>query len=120
MNDLKKWLLPFGVLIFSATLAHAGAAPQTGTVMSENSVNCGTKGAGHKQNIDVLCQEYIVHASSTDYHIRQAKPSNQALVPVNTKVEFTIDKDKMKFKIDGKSYEYVVVSETAVAASNQP
>ena len=117
MNDIKKWLFPIGVVIFSATFLQAGSPPQTGTIVSENSVNCGTKGAGHKQNIDLLCQEYVVHAASTDYHVRQAKPGNKALLPVNTKVEFTIDKDKMKFKVDGKSYEYIVVSE---AAANQP
>jgi len=41
----------------------------------------------------------------------------QPLIPINAKVQFNISKDKMKFKVDGKSYEYVVVSE---AASGSP
>ena len=44
------------------------------------------------------------------------KPADKALIPVNTPVEFTLDKDKMKFKANGKSYEYIIVSEAAVAA----
>ena len=37
------------------------------------------------------------------------------MIPVNTPVEFTLEKDKMKFKANGKSYEYLNVSEAAVA-----
>jgi hypothetical protein len=36
---------------------------------------------------------------------------------VNTSIEFTLDKDKMKFKANGKKYEYLVVSETAAIAA---
>jgi hypothetical protein len=111
----KWWFLPAAVALFSPTLAHAADAPQAGKVISEQSVNCGEKGA--KKKLDLLCQEYVVHTASTDYHIRQKNPGSQALVPVNAAVEFTLDKDKMKFKVDGKSYEYIVVSETAVAGS---
>jgi hypothetical protein len=39
------------------------------------------------------------------------------LIPVNTSVEFTLEKDKMKFKANGKKYEYLVVSETAAPAT---
>jgi hypothetical protein len=38
------------------------------------------------------------------------------MIPVNTSIEFTLDKDKMKFKANGKKYEYIVVSESAVTA----
>ena len=118
MNDKKKCLMLLVAAVASVTLAQAATAPaQSGTVVSEQSVNCGSKG-GSKKNLELLCQEYVVHASSTNYHIRQQKPGSQALVPVNTNVEFSINKDKMKFKIDGKSYEYVVVSETAVAGQS--
>jgi hypothetical protein len=125
MKNMKKCFLPAAValfaapaavVLFSATFAHAAAnAPQSGKVISEQSVNCGEKGS--KKKLDLLCQEYVIHGTSTDYHVRQKNPGSQALVPVNTAVQFTLDKDKMKFKIDGKSYEYVVVSETAVAGS---
>ena len=101
------------VVIFGATLAPAGnKPPQMGTIVSENSVACGSK-MEKKQNLELLCQEYVVRTTTTDYHIRQMKPSDKALIPVNTAIEFTLDKDKMKFKANGKSYEYLVVSEAA-------
>ncbi len=53
----------------------------------------------------------------TEYHVRQEKPADKALIPVNTSVEFTLEKDKMKFKANGKKYEYLVVSETAAPAT---
>jgi hypothetical protein len=115
MNLMKKGLLLFAAGAFSAILAQAANTPQTATVISENSVNCGTKGG--KKSIDLLCQDYVIRTTSVEYHIRQSKPSNKALVPVNTKIEFAIDKDKIKFKIDGKSYEYVIVSEAAIVAT---
>ena len=34
--------------------------------------------------------------------------------------EFTLDKDRMKFKANGKKYEYLVVSETATVAAATP
>lgn len=113
--SMKKCLLPVAAVLFAANFAHAASKPQAGTIVSEQSVNCGSKGS-KKKSLDLLCQEYIVHAASTDYHVRQQKPGDQQLVPVNTAVQFYLDKDKMKFKVDGKSYEYVVVSETAAAA----
>jgi len=58
----------------------------------------------------------VVRTTDTDYHIRQVKPTGKALIPVNTPIEFTLDKDKMKFKANGKSYEYLIVSEAAVSA----
>ena len=115
MNLMKKGLLLFAAGVFSATLMPAANTPQTGTVISENSVNCGSKGG--KKSIDLLCQDYVVRTTSGEYHIRQQKPSDKALVPVNTTIAFTIDKDKIKFKIDGKSYEYVIVAEAAISAA---
>jgi hypothetical protein len=113
MRDMKKWLLPLAMVAASATYAQAATAPEvSGTIVSEASVDCGSK-AGHKTSLDLLCQEYIVRTASADYHVRQPKPENQNLIPINTKVQFTLDKSKMKFKFEGKSYEYVVVSETA-------
>jgi hypothetical protein len=117
---MKKPFLLAAVLLFGATLAQAANKPQFGTIISENSVACGStveKGKKNKQmTVEVLCQEYVVRTAGTDYHIRQLKPSEKALIPVNTPIEFTLDKDKMKFKANGKSYEYLVVSEAAVAA----
>lgn len=117
---MKKTLVLAAVLLLGGTFAQAGNKPQFGTIISENSVACGStveKGKKNKQmTVELLCQEYVVRTEGTDYHIRQMKPSEKALIPVNTPVEFTLDKDKMKFKANGKSYEYVIVSEAAVAA----
>lgn len=117
---MKKPFMLAAVLLLGGTLVQAANKPQFGTIISENSVACGStveKGKKNKQmTVELLCQEYVVRTEGTDYHIRQMKPSEKALIPVNTPVEFTLDKDKMKFKANGKSYEYVVVSEAAVAA----
>ena len=117
---MKKPFVLAVVLLLGGTLAQAGNKPQYGTIISENSVACGStveKGKKNKQmTVELLCQEYVVRTSGTDYHIRQMKPSEKALIPVNTPIEFTLDKDKMKFKANGKSYEYLIVSEAAVAA----
>ncbi len=117
---MKKPFLLAAVLLFGAILVRAGNKPQTGTIISEKSVACGStleKGKKNKQTtVEVLCQEYVVRTAAADYHIRQLKPADKALIPVNTPVEFTLDKDKMKFKANGKSYEYLIVSEAAVAA----
>lgn len=117
---MKKPFMLAAVLLLEGTLLHAGNKPQYGTIVSENSVACGStveKGKKNKQmTVEVLCQEYVVRTIDTDYHVRQMKPADKALIPVNTPVEFSLDKDKMKFKANGKSYEYLIVSETAVSA----
>ena len=115
---MKKPLLLAAVVLVGPTVVLAGK-PKVGTVISENSVACGStvKGKKNKQTtVEVLCQEYVVRTADTDYHIRQVKPTDKALIPVNTPIEFTLDKDKMKFKANGKSYEYLIVSEAAVSA----
>jgi hypothetical protein len=117
---MKKLFLLGALVIFGAILVQAGNKPQSGTIISEISVACGStleKGKKNKQiSVEVLCQEYVVRTAGTDYHIRQVKPSDKALIPINTPIEFTLDKDKIKFKANGKSYEYLVVSEAAASA----
>jgi len=110
----KMHLLAVGLLL--AAIPAAAKDPQPGTVISENSVACGSQIKNKKQTTDVLCQEYVVRSETTEYHVRQEKPADKALIPVNTSIEFTLDKDKMKFKANGKKYEYVIVSETAAPA----
>ena len=110
---MKKPFLLAPIAIFAAMLLQAGNKPQMGTIVSENSVACGTKMEKKNQSVELLCQEYVVRSATTDYHIRQLKPSDKALIPINTSIEFTLDKDKIRFKANGKSYEYLVVSEAA-------
>jgi len=114
---MKRTFLLSAAALLAASFVLAGERPQTGTIISESSVDCGSKTDKHKKSTELLCQEYVVRTATTDYHVRQQKPSNQALIPVNTSVEFTLDKDKMKFKANGKSYQYLVVSEAAVGTA---
>ena len=97
-------------------LAHGSNSQQTGKIISEQSVNCGSKKQGKKEEMDLVCQEYVVRTATTEYHIRQQKQKDQALLPLNAPVEFAMDKDKMKLKVEGKHYEFLVVSEEAVTA----
>lgn len=109
---MKKPLLLAAVVIFPAIFTHAGDKTQIGTIISENSVSCGTK-LEKKKETELLCQAYVVRAATTDYQIRQLKPAEKELIPINTPIEFTLEKDRIKFKANGKSYEYLVVSEAA-------
>jgi hypothetical protein len=108
--------LSLGAVVLAATFVAAGEKPQGGTIVSESSVDCGTHKQGKKNSTALLCQEYVVRSATIEYHVRQQKPSDQALIPANTPIEFTLDKDKMKFKANGKKYEFIVVGESAVGA----
>jgi hypothetical protein len=107
---MKKSLLVCTVLSMAAALASAGPQPRSGTIVSQTSVACGEK-KSKKQDLDLMCQQYVVRTTTTDYTVRQEKPANQALIPLSIPVEFTLDKNKMKFKANGKSYEYQVVGQ---------
>jgi hypothetical protein len=111
---MKRIYLLAGAMILAAMPA-AAKEPQPGTIVAESSVACGSKVKNKKETTEVLCQEYVVRTETTEYHVRQEKPANKALIPVNTPIEYTLDKNKMKFTANGKKYEYLVVSETALA-----
>jgi len=90
-----------------------------GTIVSEASVDCGTKKQGKKESTDLLCQQYTVRTATTEYQIRQQKSSDKTILPANTPIEFTLDKDKMKFKVNGKKYEYLIVGTSAIGAQTK-
>jgi hypothetical protein len=113
---MRKTLMLAAAVVLAGIPA-AAKEPQAGTIIAESSVACGSQVNKKKQTADVLCQEYVIRTETTEYHVRQEKPADKALIPVNTSVEFTLDKDKMKFKADGKKYEYLVVSESAAPAT---
>lgn len=104
------------VLVLGAGAAWAKDAMQ-GTLVSENSVACGSEAAGKKQTVQMMCQEYVIRTDTTEYHVRQEKEAHKALLPVNSPVELTLHKDKMKFKVNGKEYEMLIVAESAVPAA---
>ena len=91
---MKKSLTIFAALLLGASVAAASPKPQAGTILSQTSVACGAK-KSKKEEINLLCQQYVVRSGSTDYTIRQAKPSEQNLIPLNTAIQFTLDKNKL-------------------------
>ena len=113
---MKKCIPLFTAFAIAATIASAGTPPQTGTILSQTSVTCGVKKA-KKQSFNLLCQQYVVRSGSTDYTVQQPKPEDQTIIPLNTTVEFKLDKSKMKLKANGKSFEFMVISQTAANAS---
>ena len=114
---MKKSPTVFAILYLAAAVASAAPKPQPGTIVSHNSVACGTK-KSKKQDIHLLCQQYVVRSGSTDYTVRQPKPAEQDLIPLNTAIEFRLDKNKMKFKVNGNSFEFVIVSQTAASPAD--
>jgi hypothetical protein len=113
---MRNILMTAAMLAIGALWGWAGEKPMTGNIVSESSVDCGTKKQGKKNSTDILCQQYKVQSASTEYQIRQQKPSNSSIIPANTPIEFTIDKNKMKFKANGKKYEYLIVGTSAIGA----
>jgi hypothetical protein len=112
---MKKSLTVFAVLFLTAAVASAGPKPQAGTILSHTSVECGTK-KSKKQDLHLLCQQYVVRSGSTDYTVRQPKPAEKDLIPLNTAIQFKLDKNKMKFKVNGTSFEFIVISQAAAAS----
>jgi len=113
MMKLRSVLL-LGLLLSAA--ASYAATTMSGTIVSMTSVDCGTKKQNKKESTSLLCQQYIVHTATSEYKIQQQKPGDQQIIPSNTPIQFTIDKNKMKFKVDGKKYEFIVVSTAALNA----
>ena len=116
---MRKPLILFTTLSLAVNFTFAGPKPQSGTVLSHTSVACGSK-KSKKKDIDLLCHQYVVRSGATDYTIRQQKPADQELISLNTTVEFKLEKSKMKFKANGKSYEYLVVGQATASPAAGP
>lgn len=114
---MKNFLALFAVLLLGAAIATAGPKPQSGIILSQTSVPCGTK-KSKKQDIDLLCNQYVVRSGTTDYTIRQPKPDEQHIIPLNTPIQFTFDKNMMKFKANGTSFKLMVISQAAVNSAD--
>ena len=117
MNRMRttNLFLLLALMALTLTAAIAEKEVQQGTILSETSVSCGTQAKGKKQS-DLMCQEYVIRTDTTEYHVRQEKEAHRAILPMNAPVELTLKKDKMKFQVNGKGYEMLVVSESAVPA----
>jgi hypothetical protein len=115
---MRNVILVLGMLALGIGLAAAKGSPSQGTIVSESSVQCGTKSKGKgKKTSDLVCQEYVIRTGATDYHVRQEKQEHKELLPINAPVDLTMSKDKMKFTVNGKSYEMMIVSEAAAPAA---
>jgi hypothetical protein len=113
---MKKTILLLAIMTLGAICSQAKEkAVMQGTIISENSVSCGSEAKGKKQ-LEMMCQEYVIRTDTTEYHVRQEKEAHKGMLPVNASVELTLNKDKMKFKVNGKEYEMLVVSESAAPA----
>jgi len=113
----KTAILTLAVLLGLGLTAAAKENVMQGTIVSENSVPCGSQAKGKKQTTELMCQKYVIRTEATEYHVRQEKEAHKEMLPVNAPVELSINKDKMKFKVNGKSYEMLVVSESAAPAA---
>jgi len=115
---MRKRVSMLTAMILCAWLSLADQPPMQGVIVSEASVSCGNKNKGKKQSTDIVCQQYTVRTNTTEYLIRQEKPAQVEILPPNTAIEFTVDKDKMKFKANGKKYEFLVVGASAIGTKN--
>src|SRR5664280_453451 len=106
------------------------AKPQhSGTLLQMDSVECGAEqksaknftgemlgtDSAHQRTRVLLCQEYVLQSDQVIYRIRPKDDKHPVLLPVSTKAEFRLEKDKMKLLVedlDNKEREYVVVSMT--------
>jgi len=113
-GKMRKFVAFLLFLGFGAGVSLADETLTPAKIVSEASVACGSKQQGKKQSTSLLCQQYTVHTATTEYQIRQEKPSEKEILPANTPIEFTLNKDKMKFKVNGKKYEFLVVGTSSL------
>jgi len=113
---MRKLSVVLGVSLLAASISWADSQVKTGTIVSQTSVSCGEK-KSKKSSTDVLCQQYTVHTDTVEYQIRQQKPGDMDIIPPNTPIEYTINKNKMKFKANGKKYEFLIVGSLAMPAA---
>ena len=124
-----KRIALFALLCASFAYARDPRAPQSGTLLQMDSVECGTDqksaktitgeiigtDSAHQKMHTLLCQEYLLQTERILYRIRPKDDKHPALLPVGEKAQFHIEKDHMKLRVedlDDKEREYVVVSMT--------
>jgi hypothetical protein len=124
-----KRIALFALLCTSLAYARDQRAPQSGTLLQMDSVECGTDqksaksltgeiigtDSAHQKMHTLLCQEYLLQTDRIIYRIRPKDDKHPALLPVGEKAQFHIEKDHMKLRVedlDDKERDYVVVSMT--------
>ena len=78
--------------------------------------------SAHMKTKEVLCQEYVLETPKVMYHIRPKDEKHPALLPINEKAQFRIEKDMMKLRVedaDDKERDYIVVSMSPNTSSDR-
>jgi len=124
-----KRIALIALLCTSVVYARDHQAPQSGTLLQMDSIDCGTDqksaksftgeligtDSAHQKMHTVLCQEYLLQSDRIIYRIRPKDDKHPVLLPVGERAQFHIEKDHMKLRVedlDGKERDYVVVSMT--------
>lgn len=116
-------------VVVGATLLSAAAqakdVSQTATIVSMNSVPCGTQAGHHKKTHELLCHEYVLRSGSTEYHIRQKEEKKPDLLAIGQQATFTIHDDRMRLHATNtsgklKDFEFALVLITAASEVNPP
>ena len=118
----------FTLLCASFAFGRDHQAPQSGTILEMDSVNCGTDQksdkslAGeligtdnsHQKMHTLLCQEYTLQTERLNYRIRPKDDKHAVLLPIGEKAQFRIEKDYLKLGVEGsdEKEENAVVSMT--------
>lgn len=105
----------FLCVMLLATVAYAkDPRPyQTGNLLRMDSVECAASDHAREKHNKPLCQEYVVQAENVDYRIRPRDEKHAVLLPVGTRVQFRMEKDRMVLRTEdfsGKDREYAVFS----------
>ena len=130
-----------GVVVLAAVACSPAAQArerhyQSGKVLRMDSAPCGMDqkngksltgeligtDSAHTKTKELLCQEYVLETAKVVYHIRPKDEKHPALLPINEKAQFRIEKDVMKLRVedaDDKEREYVVVSMTPNTSSDR-
>jgi hypothetical protein len=104
-----KSIVLASVLFAVTAYAKEPKAYLSGKILQMDSMQCGV------ETQQLLCQEYVLQAEKTVYHIRPRDEKHSMLLPVGEQAQFRMQKDKMMLRIesvDSKEREYIVVSMT--------
>jgi len=129
-HRLRYWRLPslgFPFCLLAAVLAPAtrlGLAKepvqQHGTILTMDSVPCGSKSQGRHKNVELLCHQYVLRAGNLEYHIQQKEAKNTALLALGQDATFKLRGDVMRLRAadaNGKvrEFDFTVVSMQNIA-----
>jgi hypothetical protein len=111
------------VLLGVISLAHAKTpkAYQNGNLLQMDSVPCQGSDADFaaqtpdpaSKTEEGFCQEYVLVGERTVYHIRPSDEKHTALLPLDERVQFRVQNDKLLLRaetVSAKEHEYIVVS----------